>query len=321
MKMSKAVLSLVVIGVTGACGPSLQDDGSDEIEESLSGTNFIKVVSSGLNLDVSGASLTNGAPVIQWSFNGAKNQQWTLKSVGTNIFNIVSVNSGKCMDVSGGSTSNGASVVQWTCHTGNNQRFEAKSHPKGGYRLVARHSGKCLDIAGASLTRGAKLQQWTCHDGANQAFKFSSVSSTTTTTTTTSSTTGGSLTWRKANLTNFTSYPDPGSEECIQFNGCMWAGQFAFVDGQQSEQWVKDHNIIAVHEKDAGTYKLKTLRLKQGTHQIDAKVYDMCSDSDCSGCCTDNARETGFLIDIEKYTMQRFGSGDGIVDWACLDCN
>jgi hypothetical protein len=26
------------------------------------------------------------------------------------------------------------------------------------------------------------------------------------------------------------------------------------------------------------------------------------------------------LIDIEKYTMQRFGSGDGIVDWMCLDC-
>ena len=31
-------------------------------------------------------------------------------------------------------------------------------------------------------------------------------------------------------------------------------------------------------------------------------------------------RETGFLIDIEKYTMQRFGTGDGIVEWTCLDC-
>ena len=33
-----------------------------------------------------------------------------------------------------------------------------------------------------------------------------------------------------------------------------------------------------------------------------------------------NSRETGFLIDVEKYTMQRFGSGDGIVEWACIDC-
>ena len=92
------------------------------------------------------------------------------------------------------------------------------------------------------------------------------------------------------------------------------------MNGKQSEQWVRDHNIIAVHSKDASKYKLKTLRLKQGSHQIDAVVYDECSDSDCSGCCTDNSRETGFLIDIEKYTMQRFGSGDGIVDWTCLDC-
>ena len=37
----------------------------------------------------------------------------------------------------------------------------------------------------------------------------------------------------------------------------------------------------------------------------------------------ENATQNGlnFLIDIEKYTMQRFGTGDGIVDWACLNCN
>jgi len=134
--------------------------------------------------------------------------------------------------------------------------------------------------------------------------------------------TPGGGTYRQANLTNFESYPDPNSEECIRYNGCMWAGQFAFVSGKQTEQWVRDHNIAAVHEKDANTYKLKTLHLLQGTHEIDVVVYDMCSDSDCSGCCTDNAQENGlnFLIDIEKYTMQRFGSGQGIVNWRCTNC-
>jgi hypothetical protein len=130
---------------------------------------------------------------------------------------------------------------------------------------------------------------------------------------------GGVLTWAKANLTNFESYPDPGSPECTMFNGCMYEGQFAFVNGTMTEQWVMDHNIIAVHSKDA-QYALKTFRIRQGSLQIDATVYDECSDSDCSGCCTRNSAETGFLIDMEKYTMQRFGSGDGIVDWACLDC-
>lgn len=129
-------------------------------------------------------------------------------------------------------------------------------------------------------------------------------------------------TWRLANLTNYTSYPDPNSEECLYYNGCLWAGYFAFVDGQMPESWVQSHNIIAVHSKDAETYRLKTFRLRQNGREIDAVVYDMCADSDCNGCCTANANANGigFLIDIEKYTMERFGSGDGIVEWMCLDC-
>jgi hypothetical protein len=128
------------------------------------------------------------------------------------------------------------------------------------------------------------------------------------------------LVWQQANLTNFTSYPDPNSSECEDFNGCKWAGRFAFVDGQQSEQWVEDHNIIAVHSDFADDYALKTLRLRMDGEEIDAVVYDMCSDSDCSGCCTNNMSDTGFLIDIESYTAERFGYGDGIVEWACIDC-
>src|SRR5690242_2183412 len=34
------------------------------------------------------------------------------------------------------------------------------------------------------------------------------------------------LTWKSARKTWYTSYPDPNSEECIKFNGCMWAGLF-----------------------------------------------------------------------------------------------
>lgn len=131
---------------------------------------------------------------------------------------------------------------------------------------------------------------------------------------------GDNLVWRTADLTNYTSYPAPGSDECLNYNGCLWAGTFAFVDGRQTEDWVRQHNIIAVHSKDAARYQLKTFRLRQGSRQIDATVYDMCSDSDCDGCCSQNCQQTGFLIDIEKYTMERFGSGEGIVEWACLDC-
>lgn len=128
------------------------------------------------------------------------------------------------------------------------------------------------------------------------------------------------LVWKRANLTYFSSYPAPGSDECLNYNGCTWAGQFAGLSGKQPESWVRANNIAAVHSKDFATYKLKTLRLVQGSKQIDVKVYDMCADSDCSGCCTANSRETGFLIDLESYTAERFGSSSGIVQWACLDC-
>lgn len=127
--------------------------------------------------------------------------------------------------------------------------------------------------------------------------------------------------WHQANLTWYTSWPEPDSEECIEYNGCTWAGYFAGVEGQMTEEWVSQHNIIAVHEKDWETYKLKTFRLRMNGSTIDAVVYDMCSDSDCDGCCTENAGEIGFLIDIEKYTRERFdGNGDGVVEWTCLDC-
>jgi hypothetical protein len=128
------------------------------------------------------------------------------------------------------------------------------------------------------------------------------------------------LEWRAANLTNFTSYPEPGSEECEDFNGCEWAGRFAFLDEQQSEAWVMANNIAAVHSRDGDTYALKTLRVRSDDLRVDVTVYDVCSDSDCGGCCTRNAQETGFLIDLEHYTAERFGMWHGVVEFACLDC-
>jgi hypothetical protein len=127
--------------------------------------------------------------------------------------------------------------------------------------------------------------------------------------------------WRQARLTYFTSYPDPGSEECIEFNGCMWAGYFAGFDERKSEEWVSQHNLVAVHERDWDQYKHKHLRIRSGDHEIEAQVVDLCSDSDCDGCCTRNAAATGFLLDLESYTAERFGVYDAdSVDWMCIDC-
>ena len=135
---------------------------------------------------------------------------------------------------------------------------------------------------------------------------------------------GDGLVWSQANLTNYESWPEDGSDECLYYNGCTWRGYFAGVEGQMTEDWVKSHNILAIHEKDFPKYKLKTFRLRKGGYTIDATVYDCCGDSDCDGCCTRNANKNGigFLIDIEKYTKERFhGQGSGTVEWACIDCD
>jgi hypothetical protein len=134
---------------------------------------------------------------------------------------------------------------------------------------------------------------------------------------------GAALTWRPAEMTNFTSYPDPGSAECIQFSGCKYEGMFAaFGSEVKSMQWVMDHNIAAVHEKDFDNYVGKTLRLRQDGKMIDVVVYDECADTDCNGCCTRNAdRNGGFLIDIEIFTFMRFGVPEGPIEWACLDAD
>ena len=284
---------------------------------------------SGKCLDVAGGGSAVGTKIQQWTCNGTGAQTFVLEDVGGGAYRLKNPQSGKCaaVDTNGPSSGkgNGTQILLANCGTSSTQKFTVQNGSASFQQLVNTRSNKCLDVNGSSNSDGAKVQLWTCNGTGAQNWAITAL------------TPGGdgdsgdgdgdqggdgdNLVWRKANLTNFTSYPDPGSEECIEFNGCTWAGQFAFVDGTMPESWVKSHNIIAVHSRDASKYKLKTLRLRQGSHQIDATVYDMCSDSDCDGCCTENASETGFLIDVEKYTMQRFGTGDGIVDWACLDCN
>jgi hypothetical protein len=131
------------------------------------------------------------------------------------------------------------------------------------------------------------------------------------------------LTWQRANLTHYTSYPERGSEECVKYSGCYWEGKFtAYGDYEKKPPaWVEAHNIASVRFDHFNKLAFRTLRVRSGKHELDVVVYDSCADTDCSGCCTRNSRETGFLIDLEVHTADRFGVYDGIVEWACLDCD
>lgn len=127
------------------------------------------------------------------------------------------------------------------------------------------------------------------------------------------------LTWKTGAKTNFESYADPGSEECIEYNGCTWAGQFAFCEDTKPEDWVEDHNLVAVFP--ANGLEGHDLCVKSGNKTIVVTVVDTCGDSDCDGCCTENLGDADALIDLEKYTNERFGIEDGEVQFADLGVN
>ena len=124
------------------------------------------------------------------------------------------------------------------------------------------------------------------------------------------------LVWHTGNKTNYESYPDPGSPECVEFNGCKYVGQFAACENTMSERWVMAHDIVAVFP--LGELALHRLCLRSGDATLVVTVLDTCADSDCDGCCTENLGDADALIDLEKYTNERFGVEDGPIEWADL---
>jgi len=126
---------------------------------------------SGRSADVADRSTASGARLIQWSYWGGGNQQFTLRSAGAG-YEIVSQHAGKCLDVDAWGKQNGARIIQWDCHRGANQLWTLRPHADGTVSLVSVNSGKCLDVAEWGTNDGAPLQQWDCHYGANQRWRL-----------------------------------------------------------------------------------------------------------------------------------------------------
>jgi hypothetical protein len=124
------------------------------------------------------------------------------------------------------------------------------------------------------------------------------------------------LVWQSANKTNYESYPDPGSEECVVYNGCEYLGEFNSCENTMPEAWVKSHDIAAIFP--LGDLGLHRLCVRSGPTSMVVTVIDTCADADCDGCCTENRGDADALVDLEKYTNARWGLEDGVIEWADL---
>ena len=127
---------------------------------------------SGLVLDVTGASKTAGATVIQSVSNGGTNQQWDLVANGSGYYTITNHNSGLVLDVAGASKANGASAIQSVSNGGTSQQWSLVAVSGGYDQIVNRNSGLVLDVAAGSKTAGATVIQYSNHTGLNQEWSL-----------------------------------------------------------------------------------------------------------------------------------------------------
>lgn len=105
------------------------------------------------------------------------------------------------------------------------------------------------------------------------------------------------------------------------YNGCAWDGDFAYV-GNRPFDYVQNTDIIAFFASSGETFPRKIIRVYSPGHDktVDAIVLDTCGDSDCNGCCTENADTGGgYLVDMEENTVVRhFGAlneASGLICW------
>ena len=155
--------------------PTPTTGGSTPTPTPTTGYNYIENLHSGLALDDTNGSTSNGTLVQQWAqSNGNANQEWSLVPDGSGHYYIVNLHSGLALDDTNGSTSNGTQVQLWAQSNGDaNQEWSLVSAGNGYDYLVNVHSGLALDDTNGSTSNGTIMQLWAQGNGnANQEWRL-----------------------------------------------------------------------------------------------------------------------------------------------------
>ncbi|GAA3511408.1 hypothetical protein GCM10022393_26480 [Aquimarina addita] len=121
-------------------------------------TYYLRNRKSGLHMDVTNKSNSNGAVVQQWGNASGTHRQWQVISVGNGYYRLKGVDSGKSLEISGGNNANGGKVQIWAYQGTSHQEWEILSTGNGYYRLKSRDSGKSVGVIGGSTANGADLE-------------------------------------------------------------------------------------------------------------------------------------------------------------------
>jgi hypothetical protein len=172
----------------------IRTDGQPVLGPDPDSTFVIMNRSSGLVLDIPGASNKEGIQIQQFPENGGDNQKWKLVPVGGNwwVTKIQSVSSGLVLDVEHASNDNHVRILQWPDNGGLNQRWEFVEVRDAGaanegflhlpigpknvfFKIRSQKSVKVLDVPAASSDANTLIQQFDDNNGFNQHWQLISV--------------------------------------------------------------------------------------------------------------------------------------------------
>ena len=123
---------------------------------------YIRNMATGRYLYVKSGAAAAGTAIVQYAYNGAVAERFTVEAAGHGHYFIVPACAPTLvLDVQGASAANDTPLLTWTRTAGDNQRFKLTPSDYGAYRISTRHTsdGSVLTIAGASTAQSAPVTQ------------------------------------------------------------------------------------------------------------------------------------------------------------------
>ncbi|HUB67734.1 MAG TPA: RICIN domain-containing protein, partial [Candidatus Methylacidiphilales bacterium] len=159
--------------------------------QTFAGTYELQNVSSGLALEVSGASTANGTAVVQYPYsNGSPNAEWNFTATSNGYYQITNVQSGLDAAVTNASTSAGALINQWSFGATGDDQWLPTQNSDGSYTFYNLNSGLVLDDPGSNSSPNTQMDQASASGGKNQEWNLVSLSPVITSVTNTTFTNG-----------------------------------------------------------------------------------------------------------------------------------
>lgn len=145
------------------------------IGEQSGGSVILKNATTGLVLDVKGASSNQGASLQTYKSNGTKAQKYIIRDVevlSDGLYNIaLSSDTMKVVSIQNGDRRNYANVRVFGLNGSNCQKFFISSQGGGAYSLVNPLTGRSIGVAAGSKDSGANVDMYTYSGSASQKWK------------------------------------------------------------------------------------------------------------------------------------------------------